>query len=205
MDLPGKTIERLSMYRRLLFNCLKEGKHNIFSHEIASLMHTKPVQVRRDLMLISHSGSKSKGYIIKNLIESIGQIIDSPEGQKMAIVGVGNLGRAVIGYFSEKKQKLSIVAAFDIDSEKTNRKISGINCYHINEMQEIIKKDNITIGVITVPKDNAIEISNKLINSGIKGILNLTSMPLKETSNIYLEEYDIITSLEKAAYFASKV
>jgi redox-sensing transcriptional repressor len=205
MNLPGKTVERLSMYRRLLHNCFKEGKHNIFSHEIASLMHIKPVQVRRDLMLISYSGSQSKGYAIKNLIESIGKVIDTPEGQKMAIVGVGNLGRAVIGYFSKKKQKLSIIAAFDIDPEKINNSISGIKCYHINEMQDIIKKENITIGVITVPKEKAAEIANKLVKSGIKGILNLTSLPLKVSSNIHLEEYDIITSLEKAAYFANKL
>ncbi len=204
MNLPGKTVERLSMYRRLLFNCLKEGKHNIYSHEIASLMNIKPVQVRRDLMLINYSGSQSKGYAIKNLIDSIGTIIDSPEGQRMAIVGVGNLGRAVIGYFKGKKQRLSIAAAFDVDPEKIDRNLSGIPCYHINSLPEIIRKENITIGVLTVPKDNAEEIAQKLVDSGIKGILNLTSQPLKVPADVHLEEYDIITSLEKAAYFANK-
>ncbi len=87
-DLPGKTIERLSQYRRILCNSINEGKINVYSHELARMMNLTPVQVRRDLMLIGYSGSQSKGYVIKDLISLIGKIIDSDEQQKVAIVGM---------------------------------------------------------------------------------------------------------------------
>ncbi len=199
-DLPGKTVERLSQYRRILFNSLAGGKTNVYSHELATIMNLTSVQVRRDLMLIGYSGSQSKGYVIKDLIALIGTIIDSDDGQNIAIVGIGNLGRAITSYFTGKRDKLSIVAAFDNDLQKTDRIIAGVPCYHISKLKDIIPEKNISIAVLTVAPEAAIEVAKLLIESGIKGILNYTSVPLTLPSHIYLEEYDIITSLEKLAF-----
>jgi len=90
-NLPHKTIERLSQYRRALLICLDKGKTHIFSHEIAKIQHITPVQVRRDLMLIGYSGTLRKGYNIQELIDLIGTIIDTEEGLKATIIGMGNL------------------------------------------------------------------------------------------------------------------
>jgi redox-sensing transcriptional repressor len=82
--LPEKTVERLSQYRRVLLTCLQQGKYNIYSHELANLLHLNPVQVRRDIMLIGHSGTLRKGYDVKKLSDMIGEIIDSkkPESSR---------------------------------------------------------------------------------------------------------------------------
>ena len=101
--LPDKTVERLSQYRRNLLLCVLQGKTHIFSHEIANLLHITPVQVRRDIMLIGYSGTLRKGYDIQELIDLIGDIIDSEDGQKVAVVGAGNLGRAIISYLKGKR------------------------------------------------------------------------------------------------------
>ena len=93
-NLPDKTVERLSQYRRSLNNQLEKGKTHIFSHEIANLLHITPVQVRRDIMLIGYSGTLRKGYDIKEMVELIGKIIDTDKGQKIAVIGLGNLGKA---------------------------------------------------------------------------------------------------------------
>jgi redox-sensing transcriptional repressor len=199
-DLPGKTIERLSQYRRILFNSNYEGKTNIYSHELARMMNLTPVQVRRDLMLIGYSGSQSKGYIIKDLINLIASIIDSEKPQNIAIVGMGNLGRAITSYFVGKRDRLSIVAAFDVDTSKINRIISGVPCHHINEVKNIIPTNNIKIAILTVAPEGAHDAAKLLIEAGIHGILNYTSVPLTVPSHIHLEEYDIITSLEKLAF-----
>jgi len=203
--LPDKTVERLSQYRRALLISNMSGKRFIFSHELAALLHITPVQVRRDIMLIGYSGTLRQGYDVKELIEIIGKIIDSKEGQRVAVIGIGNLGRAIIGYFSGKRTKLSIVAGFDVNPEKIDRVYAGVWCYHFDRLAEIIEKENITIGIITVPSGEAAYVSDKLVNAGIKGILNFTPRPIQVPSNVYLEEYDIITSLEKLAYFVKKV
>ncbi len=198
--LPGKTVERLSQYRRILYNSIREGKTNIYSHELARMMNLTPVQVRRDLMLIGYSGSQSKGYVVKDLVALIGKIIDSDKGQRIIVVGMGNLGRAITSYFSGKREKLSIAAGFDNDLQKTDRVVAGIPCYHINQLKEYIEKEGISIAVLTVSPEATHEVSKKLLEAGIKGILNYTSVPLTVPEDVHLEEYDIVTSLEKLAY-----
>lgn len=202
--LPEKTVERLSQYRRALMVIMKTGKTNIFSHELAQLIHLTSVQVRRDIMLIGYSGSLRKGYDIKELIIQIGKIIDDDSIKKVAIVGIGNLGRAFIGYLKGKRTKIAIVAAFDNNHEKVDKIYSGIECYHIDRLNEIIKKENISIGIITVPAEYAAETAEKLVMAGIKGILNYTAQPLNVSPHVYLEEYDMITSVEKVSYFVKK-
>ena len=200
-NLPHKTIERLSQYRRALLICAAKGKTHIFSHEIAKIQHITPVQVRRDIMLIGYTGTLRKGYNIQELIDLIGDIIDTKDGLNVAVVGIGNLGRAMINYFNGKRTKLSIVAGFDSNPDKIDRIYSGVKGYHIDRMKEIIKKENISIAIITVPAGAAPDIAEKLVSAGIKGVLNYTPKPVQVPSHIYLEEYDMITSLEKVAFF----
>jgi redox-sensing transcriptional repressor len=202
--LPGKTVERLSEYRRQLLGCLAENKNYIFSHDLAALLHITAVQVRRDLMLIGYSSVLRKGYDVKELIDTIGRIIDSGEGLNVAIIGIGNLGRAVTGYFRGKRSKLNVVASFDNDPQKVNKVVSGVKCYHVQDMEQLIKDLNIKIAILTVPADFAKSILEEVVRFGIKGILNFTTVPLKVPSGVYLEEYDMITSIEKVAYFVKE-
>lgn len=204
-DLPGKTVERLSQYRRILYNSLRQGQSNIYSHELARMMNLTPVQVRRDLMLIGYSGSQSKGYVIKDLVALIGKIIDSDEGQKVIIVGMGNLGRAITSYFAGKRDKLTITAAFDNDLQKTDRVVAGIPCYHIKDVKEVVASEKVNIAILTVSPEAAHDAAKQLLDAGIKGLLNYTSVPLTVPEEVYLEEYDIVTSLEKLAYLVKSV
>jgi redox-sensing transcriptional repressor len=204
MKLPGKTVERLSEYRRTLLGCLNEKKNFIFSHDLAARLHITAVQVRRDLMLIGYSSVQRKGYDVKELIHTIGTIIDSEESLNVAVIGIGNYGRAVAGYFKGKRSKLNLVASFDIDPQKIDRVISGVKCFSNNEMEKIIKEMDIKIAIITVPPDFAKDIAEEAVRLGIKGILNFTTIPLNVPPGVYLEEYDMITSIEKVAYFVKE-
>ncbi|OFY39881.1 MAG: DNA-binding protein [Bacteroidetes bacterium RBG_13_44_24] len=204
MKLPGKTIERLSEYRRTLLECLNEKRNFIYSHELAARMQVTAVQVRRDLMLIGYSSVQRKGYDVKELIDTIGTIIDSENGINVAIVGIGNLGRAVAAYFKGKRSKLNLVASFDTDPQKVNKVISGVKCFPHNEMEKIIREQDIRIAILTVPADYAREIADEVVRYGVKGILNYTTIPLNVPSWVYLEEYDMITSIEKVAYFVKE-
>ncbi|MBE0676074.1 MAG: redox-sensing transcriptional repressor Rex [Bacteroidales bacterium] len=202
--LPGKTVERLSEYRRTLLGCLADNKNYIFSHELASMLHITAVQVRRDLMLIGYSSVLKKGYDVRELINIIGTIIDSPDSLNVCIVGVGNLGRAITGYFKGKRSKLNIIASFDNDPNKVNKVVSGVKCYDIGNMGEVVKDLNINIAILTVPPDHAREVAEEVVRHGVKGIMNYTTVPLNVPPGVTLEEYDMITSLEKVAYFVKE-
>lgn len=204
MHLPDKTIERLSQYRRNLLITLAKGKEYIFSHEIAQLLHITPVQVRRDIMLIGYNGTLRKGYDIKELIDLIGNIIDTEQGQNVCIMGLGNLGKAILNYFAGKRPKLKVVVAFDVNPEKIGHLYAGVPVLHVDELKEKIVSLDISIGIITVPFDKALETANLLVDSGIRGILNFSSKPLNLPEHVYLEEYDMITSIEKVAYHTKR-
>lgn len=202
--LPGKTVERLSEYRRALLGMLSENRSYIFSHELAALLHITAVQVRRDLMLIGYGSVMRKGYDIRELINTIGEIIDAPNGLNVAIIGMGNLGRAITGYFRSKRTKLSVVAAFDVDSQKVDKVVAGVKCYHIDQIKKLKNELDITIAVLTVPPDQASALAAMLVSIGIKGIMNFTTVSLNVPDNVYLEEFDMITSIEKVSYFVKE-
>ena len=201
MKLPERTVERLSEYRRSLLQCLEEGKTHIYSHELALLHHNTAVQVRRDIMFIGYTSMQRKGYDVKDLISVIGEILDSERGLNVAVVGLGNLGRAVTTYFMGKRSRLNIIATFDVDPNKIDRVISGVKCYSLNSLKEMVESHDISIAIMTVPAVFAVEVSDQLVDAGIKGVLNFTTVPLNVAPGVYLDEYDMITSLEKVAYF----
>lgn len=200
-SLPEKTIERLSEYRRTLHRCLDEGKTHIFSHELAGMHNITAVQVRRDIMFIGYTSQGRRGYNIKELIGVIAGIMDPADVLNLTVVGFGHLGKAISSYLVNKRPKLKIVAAFDIDPKKIGAATSAVECFSVDRLREIIASRNIALALLTVPADAAQQMAKALVSSGIKGILNFTTVNLSVPSDIYLEEYDMITSLEKVAYF----
>jgi len=201
-NIPPNTVERLSLYRRRLLN-YPEDKQYIHSHQLAHLLRINPAHIRRDLMLISFSGDVHRGYNIKELITSIGNAIDSQKKRKVTFVGIGDLGRAVAEHFNSNDTKLEIAATFRL-TEEPSVQYTNVHCYNISKMKDIIKKEKIKLCVIAVPKEYAKEISKTVVDAGVKGILNFTSVHLTVPDNIYIENYDMISKLEKMAYFTSE-
>lgn len=199
--IPEKTIERLSEYRRTLLKCHAQGITHIFSHVLAGMHGITAVQVRRDLMLIGFSSDTKKGYDVKVLIDFINNILYSEQTMNMAIIGMGHLGQAVTKYFNGKGLKLRITAAFDVDKNKVGTTIDNIPCYHIEEFEERVEEMDISIAIVSLPTSQAATIVLPIINAGIKGVLNFTSVPLNFPQGIVVENYDITTLLEKVAYF----
>ncbi len=199
--LPPRTVERLSKYRRLLDSYKDIDDAHIHSHRLAALLNLTPEQVRRDLMLIGLTGNHRKGYNIKALIGLIGNTIDRHEGHNVAIVGIGNLGRAVLGFLKKSNTKMNVVAAFDIDKNKINTMIAGVPCYAPDMTRQIIEQEKIGIAIVTVPPEAAVEAVSLLLKAGIRGILNFTSVHLDVPEGIYMKDYDIITSLEEIGFF----
>lgn len=202
--LPGKTVERLSQYRRALSASLAANRNYVFSHELAALLHITAVQVRRDLMLIGYGSVMRKGYDVRELIRTIGSIIDAPSGLNVAIIGMGNLGRAITGYFRGKRTNMNVVAAFDVDPQKVDKVVAGVKCYPLDQIKRLKGELDISIAVLAVPTDQAVTVATMLVSNGIKGIMNFTTVPLNVPDNVYLEEFDMITSIEKVAYFVKE-
>ena len=197
------TVERLILYRKILKSLISEGITNIYSHRLAHLAENSPAQVRRDLMVVGYIGSPAHGYNTKVLEDSISGFLDVQDGQRVAIIGLGKLGRAVQDYCKQRNSRINIIASFDVDPQKVNRMINGCFCYNISELDKIVSELKIEVAIMTVPVvEEAQIIAEKLVANGVKALLNYTPAQLKLNPNIYIENRDMMMALEKAAFFA---
>ncbi|MCY2930959.1 MAG: redox-sensing transcriptional repressor Rex [Planctomycetota bacterium] len=201
---PDKAIERLSLYRRLLANLAAERVKFIYSHELAQKAGRTAAQVRRDMMILGFSGSPTKGYEVARLIEAIGGFLDAGGLQEIALVGVGNLGRAILSYFAGRRPNLSITAAFDSDPAKVDRVIHGCPCHRMEELASLVAVKSINTAIVAVPAGEAQAVADALVGAGVCGLLNFAPVRLRVPGAVFVENVDLTTSLEKVAFFARR-
>ncbi len=199
-----KTIGRLSLYRRLLYGLLESGTEHVHSHRLASLAEVMAAQVRRDLMAVGRAGTPRRGYNVRELIDGIGHLLDAPKQQGVALVGIGNLGRAILAYFPGRRPNMEIVAAFDVDPGKVNRSVHSCRCYRVEKLEEIVREMSIRVGIVAVPASEAQQIADRLVRAGVRGIVNFAPVPLHVPPRVYVDHMDVTMSLEKVAYFARR-
>lgn len=199
----GKSIERLSLYRRILGEILEAGVDNVYSHQLASGSGGTAAQVRRDLMVIGYSGSPKMGYSVEGLIKSINDFLGPAKGSRAVLIGMGNLGRALLTYFRYRPIGLSIEAIFDVDESKINRTIAGCQCYHIDDMVKVVSDISAKVAILSVPAQAAQSVADQLIEAGIRGLMNFAPIRLQIPENVYVEYVDMTVASEKVAYFAN--
>jgi redox-sensing transcriptional repressor len=202
--IPSKTVERLIVYRRVLASRVEGRSGHVYSHELAGMARVSAVQVRRDLMEAGFSGSPSRGYEVDELLGRIDRILDAPDGMKAVLVGVGNIGRALLSFLAGRGLKIEVVAAFDNDVAKIDRVISGCRVYDMQTLPERSRALGVRIGVIAVPGPQAQAAADALVESGVTGILNFAPVPLLVRAGVQVEQVDIMRALEKVAHFAKQ-
>jgi redox-sensing transcriptional repressor len=201
----SKTIERISIYRRLLLAAKGRGQVNVYSHELAELVGGTAAQVRRDLMDVGCAGNSKKGYDVDSLILNIGLFLDNPDVEQVALVGVGNLGRALLQFFDAHHPKMKIVSAFETDPLKIGRVIHGCRCHPVENMTDVIRENKIQVAILAVPSEAAQDMAQTLESAGVTGILNFVPVPLLLHPNVMVENMDMTTALEKVVYLARQV
>ena len=202
MDLSDKTIERLLLYQVILMELKDLNRTNIHSYELAELANNSSAQVRRDIMGTGYTGAPAIGYEIAKLVDKIKEKLNLDSQIRVALVGIGNLGSAILSFFKGHDTRFEVVAAFDVEPQKINTTILGSKTYSVTRISEIIEMEKITLGVLATPDRNAQEGANMLVDAGIKGILNFTSVPLKVPNEIKLSRIDITLQFEKLAYYS---
>lgn len=185
------TLKRLPQYLRIIKDKKNEEIKNISSTEIANILRLNPIQVRKDLALVSRSdGKPGVGFNIQELIQDLEEVLNLNNITDAVIVGAGKLGQALLNY-KGFENNLNILMAFDNDKIKCDNK----KIFFIDNMESLINKNNIQIGIITVPKENAQDVCDIMVNSGIKAIWNFAPINLKVPENIAVKNEDLSTSL----------
>lgn len=198
-NIPERTVERLSLYRRILKYARKDGVKSIYSHEIADRANTSAVIVRRDLMNVGYSGSSRHGYNVEELMDCIHNFFNEAKKVNIAVVGMGHLGLAIRNYIDAEEVQFRFVAGFDIDPKK----LFDDKCFELNRMGEIIKERHVDTVVIAVPYLHAQSVANEIYKTHVTSIVNFAPIRLKAPENVYVESIDITTLLEKSLYFGN--
>lgn len=199
---PQRTIARLSVYRRILAQDLEPSVDFIHSHQLASRAGVSAAQVRRDLMQVGCLGNPRRGYPVRQLLDCLITFLSGPECQKLVLVGVGNLGQALLSYFMGGRSHLSIVAAFDADAGKAGRVVHGCRCHPLQDLKKVLHDEQAFLAVLCIPAPGAQAAADTLVEAGVRGIVNFAGIPLSVPSDVYVENVDLTTSLEKVAFFA---
>lgn len=200
--IPDETVRRLPVYLRGLLFTSEQGLENISSQNLADLVGVNAWQIRKDFSYFGELGTRGVGYSVEKLAAQIKKILKIAIVQKAALVGVGNIGSAVLAYNGLAKYGLNIAAAFDVDSKKVGRKIDNIVVQDISNLWRL-KKQKIMLGIIAVPRQTAQDTADKLVKAGIKGILNFSPCHITVPKKVKVITIDIAMHLARLPYYMS--
>lgn len=196
-------ITRLSQYLKYVVQLKEAGKRTVTSKDIAKNTKINSAEVRRDLIYFGIKGKRGVGFDIDDLIISFNNILGYNKQVRIVLVGAGNLGRAILNYKMLSKFGFKIEYVFDNNPQVVGSKISGYKVHDINMIKKIIRKNDISIAIIAVPPDSAQRVTDLLVESGIKVIINYTSEPVKAPPHVNIQTTDPIEKLLHTLYYLS--
>lgn len=206
--IPEVTIRRLSRYSRCLEEMDGAKEEVVSSSQLATRCMVNAAQVRKDLAYFGEFGIRGVGYYVKDLLSDIKRILGSNKEWKMAVVGIGNLGSALLSYKDFLKKNYKIVAAFDIDPPKVIGRVSEklgkpVEVIHVNRLKEVVKERKIEIGLITTPPSEAQGVADLLIAAEVRGILNFAPTQIVVPEGYVAKDVFFTTILDNLAYLLS--
>ncbi|WP_028307668.1 redox-sensing transcriptional repressor Rex [Desulfitibacter alkalitolerans] len=196
LKIPEATVSRLSVYSRFLFQIDKKGIITISSGDIAQGVGVSPAQVRKDLAYFGEFGTRGVGYNVKDLHNNILKILGLNKRWKVVLVGAGNLGSALCIYGGFKERGFDIVGIFDNNPKKVGFKVNDLEIMPMDALPEVIKENQVKIGIITVPSEYAQDVANLLIENNVTTLLNFAPKVLSVPRGVIVRTVDLSVNLE---------
>ena len=194
---PRPTAHRLSLYLREVERLAAAGRATVSSRELGVAAGAAEAQVRKDLGVIGRTGQPGVGYVVEALGASIRSIIGVHRNWRAALVGAGNVGRALAAYRSFREEGFEIAAVLDADPSMLGRKVSGMEVQAMESLPECVRRLGIDIGIIAVPPDAAQQVADRLVAAGVKGILNFAPRRLRVPDRVPTVDVDFRSALER--------
>jgi redox-sensing transcriptional repressor len=200
---PKKSVYRLSVYLRCLEQFSNNGVRTVSSQALAEAAGVKPTQLRKDLTFFGHFGTRGLGYDVVTLRDRIAEVLGRKKFQPVVLVGVGNLGAALLAYRGFSKEAFEIVAGFDVDIKRKRRGEFGQPIYHLDKLEQFVRQHQIKMAIITVPSLTAQDVANRLIGAGVNAILNFAPVVLHVPAYVVVSNVNLAIELENLSYFRS--
>ncbi|WP_034551268.1 redox-sensing transcriptional repressor Rex [Carnobacterium funditum] len=201
LTVPKATAKRLPIYYRYLRFLHDAGKDRISSTELSEAVKVDSATIRRDFSYFGALGKRGYGYDVENLMNFFSKTLKQDRLTNVALIGVGNLGHALLNYNFHQSNNMRISAAFDINEEIIGKILSGVPIYPMSEMIEQLKIQQIEIVILTVPTQAAQETANELAKAGVKGIMNFTPIRISVSDDMRVQNVDLTNELQTLIYF----
>lgn len=199
-EISQAVIGRLPRYFRYLGELKDDGVERISSQELSELMNVTASQIRQDFNNFGGFGQQGYGYNVEFLYKEIGKILGLDQTHHFVIIGAGNLGQALGNYLNFERRGFIFSGIFDRSPELIGRDVRGIRVQPMENMEKFIRENNIDIAVLTIPKNSAVEVVEKLVQNGIKAIWNFAHVDLNVPEGIQVENVHLSDSLMKLSY-----
>jgi len=200
LQVPKAVVSRLSLYLRELQHLIRDGHETTSSTQLGGLLGFTDAQVRKDLAYFGQFGYPGIGYRCSELIDAIKRILGTNQAWPLAIVGLGNLGRALMGYRGFRHGGFQIVAAFDVDPAKIGKAVEGIQIFDLADVNRVAKERGIRLAIIAVPAPEAQKVADALVGAGIEGVLNFAPVTLNLPKQVQTIGVDLAIELEQLAF-----
>lgn len=200
-DIPRATAKRLPIYYRYLKLLLDAGTTRVSSNELSDAVKFDAATIRRDFSYFGALGKRGYGYDVKALMTFFGEILNQDTLASVALVGVGNLGQALLNFNFHQSSNARISAAFDINEDIVNTIQAGVPVYSLDDLEKQISDQRIDVAILTVPAPVAQDLANRLAKGGVHGILNFTPLRLDVPSDVRVQNVDLTNELQTLLYF----
>jgi len=199
--IPQVTAKRLPLYYRYLEKLHAIGKQRVSSADLSDALQIDPATIRRDFSYLGELGKKGYGYNVTYLLQFLRDFLKQDEVTNVVLIGVGNLGTALLRYNFYRSHNTKIVAGFDQDFSKIGTDVDGIPVYSLDRLQEVIALHHVEVAILTVPLNAAQTTTDFLVNAGIRGILNFTPARLTAPDHVRIHNIDLTIELQTLIYF----
>mgnify|MGYP001321716760 CR=1 FL=1 len=201
LKISESVVRRLPIYLRYLNELNMKNVQTVSSQELGTRLDLNPAQIRKDLAYFGEFGKKGIGYDVGYLIEKIRQILKIDQEINVALVGAGNLGHALCNYNMYLKDNMKIKAVFDNSPNKIGKQINQLKVQPLSKLRKVIEEEQIRVGIITVPAEEAQNVADSLAQAGIEAILNFAPVIIKVPEHIRVHYADFTTDLLSLAYY----
>lgn len=197
---PRAAVGRLSLYLRQLEHLHRSGQETVSSSQLGQALEITDAQVRKDLAYFGQFGYPGIGYRVPELRDSLRSVLGTDRTWRVGLIGVGNLGRALLGYAGFHERGFVITALFDRDPSIIGKTISGMAVYHLDELPAVAKEKGLQVAILSVPATSAESVTEQILAAGISGVLNFAPVRLKVPEDVSVVSVDLGLQLEQLAF-----
>ncbi len=199
--IPDIVIGRLPVYLRALTHLAQSGKTNTSSHELGRRLGISSAQIRKDLSHFGEFGKQGTGYNIGYLVDQLREILHLNREWRVAVVGAGFLGHALVHYQGFQHRGFRMAWVFDSQADVIGEEMNGIVVQHIDELEEMAKSEHIQMAIIAVPAAAAQEVADRLVSAGVKSILNYAPINLSVPDDVQVKYSDPVTQMQHMTFY----